>query len=845
MARVLIVDDEPSIRTTLAEFIRDDGHEVFTAEDAGEAVKMIEQETLDVVVTDIILPRMTGVALLAHIHDRMPDTQVIMITGEPTVETASAAVRDGAFDYLSKPITRDAIRSAVASAARVKQLYDERRRLEAENERYREHLEEEVSRKTDEVRSSEAKYRAVFENAVETILVVVDGRVRLANPSAARLIGYDLEELASADSPFIEYVHPDDSEWIIGQHARRVRGESAPGVTTFRIVRGDGAVRWVELRAVLISWDGEPATLNFINDITERKAAEDAQHERQERIRRTSEALMRLATDRAVYEGNLEPTIHLITETAAEALEVARVAVWLHDEADGMLRCVDTYVRSENRHTKGRDYPTSDLPIYLAALEKSRVLNVADVRNDPRMIEFDLEAIAAEGTVSVLDASVRSRGRPVGDICFMHAGGQRRWSHEAEEFASEVASLVALTLESSQRRRAEEALERSESEYRALFEDSPAALWHEDFSRVKVAIDRMKAEGVTDFASHLARNPRLVDELVAMVRVVDVNEAACAMHGASTKEEMFAGAEAIVGEATRGSLRRQLVAIAAGATLFDDITIDQTLQSEPIDVSLRWSVPPGHEESLDRVLVAKIDVTRALEAERKLRTALDGTIEAIGLTTETRDPYTAGHQRHVTELAIAIAEEMGCDSDVVDGVRAAGLMHDIGKMAIPAEILSKPNLLTETERALIETHPRVAYDILKKVVFPWPVAEIVLQHHERLDGSGYPRGLEGDEISLEARILSVSDVVEAIASHRPYRPALGNDVALDEIKKRRGTFYDEAVVDACLRLFRNKGFAFSQDQGAVRLHHAATVSLSSAKVNRASKRSSDNAVGSQ
>jgi len=192
-----------------------------------------------------------------------------------------------------------------------------------------------------------------------------------------------------------------------------------------------------------------------------------------------------------------------------------------------------------------------------------------------------------------------------------------------------------------------------------------------------------------------------------------------------------------------------------------------------------------------------------------LRRALRGTIRAIAATTESRDPYTAGHQRKVTELALAVGRELGLDEDRLESLQVTGLLHDVGKIAVPAEILSKPTRLTEVETALMQAHPQKAYDILKNIEFPWPIATFVLQHHERLDGSGYPNALIGDQIHLEARIIAVADVVEAISSHRPYRAALGLDAALDEISKQTGRKYDSDVVDACIRVFREKGFEFS------------------------------------
>ncbi len=204
---------------------------------------------------------------------------------------------------------------------------------------------------------------------------------------------------------------------------------------------------------------------------------------------------------------------------------------------------------------------------------------------------------------------------------------------------------------------------------------------------------------------------------------------------------------------------------------------------------------------------------RRAEEERRqsldtLRNALGGAIEAMARIVEARDPYTAGHQRRVADLARAIAQEMGVPGDIVDGIRMAGAIHDIGKVSVPAEILSKPAVLSDIERNLMRVHSQAGYDVLKEIDFIWPVAEIVLQHHERLDGSGYPRGLSGDKILLEARIIAVADVVEAMASYRPYRPAIGLEKALEEIAGNRGALYDPAAVDACIRLFKEKGFHF-------------------------------------
>jgi len=192
----------------------------------------------------------------------------------------------------------------------------------------------------------------------------------------------------------------------------------------------------------------------------------------------------------------------------------------------------------------------------------------------------------------------------------------------------------------------------------------------------------------------------------------------------------------------------------------------------------------------------------------KVQKALEGTVNVLVSAIEMRDPYTAGHQRRVTQLACAIANEMDLPEGQIEGLRMAALIHDIGKISVPAEVLSNPGQLRDFQWGLIKAHPQIGYEILKAVEFPWPVAQIVLQHHERINRSGYPDGLSGEEILLEARILAVADVVEAMVSHRPYRSALGIDKALEEISKNRGVLYDPEVVNACLKLFAEKGFEF-------------------------------------
>jgi putative nucleotidyltransferase with HDIG domain len=198
-----------------------------------------------------------------------------------------------------------------------------------------------------------------------------------------------------------------------------------------------------------------------------------------------------------------------------------------------------------------------------------------------------------------------------------------------------------------------------------------------------------------------------------------------------------------------------------------------------------------------------------LDVER-LRDALISTIGAIALMVEKRDPYTAGHQQRVATLCVAIGAELGLSAHVIEGLRLGATIHDIGKIYVPAEILSRPGKLTEAEFGIIKSHPQVGYDIVKEIKFPWPIKDMILQHHERQDGSGYPQGLRGDAIRIEARIIAVADMIEAMSSHRPYREGLGLAAALAQVRQEAGTLLDAQVVQACECVFAERGFIFEK-----------------------------------
>lgn len=369
------------------------------------------------------------------------------------------------------------------------------------------------------------------------------------------------------------------------------------------------------------------------------------------------------------------------------------------------------------------------------------------------------------------------------------SGQASKYRYISESFVPDIdehgqtQGIFVLVTDITERRQMEEALIASEEKYRDIFENSVEGIF------------RITPEG----------------------RYIMANPSLARMYGYDTPEEMLADITDVARQVYVNPERREelkkLLEERGSVTNFES-------QRYRKDRSIIWvsSNVRVSRDNQKKVLFydgTVIDITARKKAEEaltqsmdKLRRATGGIIDVIAMAVETRDPYTAGHQRRVANLARAIANEMGLSQDQVDSVRIAGVVHDLGKISIPAEILSMPRKLTDVEYDLVKEHPVIGYNILKDVEFPWPIGDIVLQHHERLNGSGYPYGIKNDEIHLESKIIAVSDVVEAIASHRPYRPALGIDSALEEIEKNRGILYDEKVVDACLRLFRQQGFNF-------------------------------------
>ena len=382
---------------------------------------------------------------------------------------------------------------------------------------------------------------------------------------------------------------------------------------------------------------------------------------------------------------------------------------------------------------------------------------------------------------------VRDTNSPViqGEMRLHHKNGSWRTLEAVGSnlvYNNVVESIIVNYRDITERKLAEEKLRESEADYRQLFDNSPAAIYRVDYKNG---------------------------------RFLKANDVFCEYLGYRQEELISLSPYDVLTEESKKLFLERMEKIAMGVEVpktveFEIVDRKGKLRCLQLDIKNIYDTE-GHVVAAD---VVANDIPERKKEEEKLRLTLESLRNAHGATIqvmvsaiEMRDPYTSGHQIRSADLARAIATEMGLSKEQIDGIRLAGSIHDIGKLSVPAEILSKPAKLTDLEFSLVKEHSLIGYEMLKGVESSWPLAQIVYQHHERMNGSGYPRNLKGDEIIIEARIMAVADVVESMASHRPYRPSLGIEAALEEIEKNKGILYDDTVADVCLRLFREKDYS--------------------------------------
>jgi PAS domain S-box-containing protein len=644
-------------------------------------------------------------------------------------------------------------------------------------------------RAEERLRNSEEKFRMLAESSAFAIMMHQGDLWIYANRAAEEISGYTEEELCGMH--FWDVVHPDYRDMVIERGHNRQQGKEIPSAYEFKIITKSGAEKWVSLTGNPIKYEDKPTALISVTDITERKKADEELIRLNRSLRMlsdTNQALIRIADE-----------MTLLNEVCRITVEIGgyRMA-WIglaHNDKAKTVRPVahagfeSGYVESANLtwadNERGRG-PGG------MAIRTGQLCITRNIPLDPAFAPWR-EAAIRHGYKSNIALPLISEGHTLGVLEIYSVNTDAFDANEVEilkEMAGDLAFGINALRTRVKRNQTEVALSESEERYRLIAENTAdtIAVFDLNFNPTYVSPSILKLGGYT------------VQE--AMTRTLNQILPPDSLQKAG---KVFADQMALESSPTADPARTVLMELeqyCKGGSL--------------IWVELAASFLRDNNFKPIGILTVTRDITERKLAEAKLKQTLESLRKAVGTTiqvlvsaVESRDSYTADHQSRSADLACAIATEMGLTQEKIEGIRMAGIIHDIGKLSIPAEILSKPTKLKEIEFSLIKQHSWSGYDMLKDVESPWPLAEIVYQHHERMDGSGYPRNLKGDEILIESRILAVADVVEAMASHRPYRPTLGIEAALEEIEKNKGILYDDAVVDTCLKLFRQKSYRFT------------------------------------
>ena len=586
----------------------------------------------------------------------------------------------------------------------------------------------------DALRESEEKYRTLIERANDGIAIIQDNIVKFLNQRLAAIHGDSIADIVG--KLFVNYVHPSEQSRLAEIYKKRMAGQPVPAIYETKLRTKKGDMLFVEINAGPIVYDGRPADLVMVRDISERKKAEEElkhQHDLINRMMDTSPIGITMVDKKgSIVFANLQ---------AESILGLTK------DKIKGRTYN-DPAWRICNFH--GDPVPDEDLPF-------TRVIRtmqpVYDVRH---AIEYP------DGRRILLSIN----GAPLID--------------ENGDIDAVVFALNDIT----QRLQTEESLRKSEEKFRITAQSTSDLIWEWDIPNERLDwfgdIDGVLGYRAGEF-------PRTIQAWEAIIHPDDHDRVMTVLDRHLKDREPYVEEYRVVKK----------------------------------DKTLRWWVDRGtalhdHQGKPYKMYGACTDITEymntqaaLLTSNEKLRRAMEGTINALANTLEKRDPYTLHHQQRVTELVVAIAKKMGLAEEQLNGIRTAATLHDIGKIYVPSEILSKPARLSEAEFSIVKIHARAGYEILQSIDFGWPVAQVILQHHERLDGSGYPTGIKDQEILMEAKILAIADVVEAMTSHRPYRSAHSLEKALDEITRNQGILYQSEVVSVCLRLFHEDGFHFS------------------------------------
>jgi PAS domain S-box-containing protein len=655
-----------------------------------------------------------------------------------------------------------------------KQEQERLRHLLADAERQRELRD----RAEQELRDSEKDYRDLFELSPDGIIAWdSNGIIQASNTSAATVVGYDRTEDLLGKS-WLGFIIPEDRP-SLAEKVRKVQQSGGVIESEFGVMRKDGSRIFAEARlhAVLDSAGNPVQNIAIVRDITDRKAMETAL--------RDSEG-----SYRSLFELSPDAIVAWKSNAVIEAANQAAATMLGYDQAE------DLFGRSWLDFVVPEDAPAR------AVATRSAEQSGGLIGSEFSMQRKDGSRFPVEGR---LRAALDSAGNPVRTIAIARdITARKQAEHALQRLNRTLRNLVA----------ADTAVVHATTEQTLL----------DDMCRVCVEVGGYRLVCIGFVEHDEAKTVRPVawaGEHAEYIQKANLTWAdtergrgptGAAIRTARTQinqnieinPAMAPWRADLVGYGFKSSVALPL---KSGSEVFGAVTL---FAGEPDAFGL---------EEVDLLEELAGDLAYGIQARRDragretalaaLDGALKSTVQAVAGALEMHDTYTAGHERHVADLSVAIARELGLTESLIEGLFLAGLIHDVGKINIPSEFLSKPGKLTPLEYQLIQTHVQAGYDIIKTISFPWPIAQSMLQHHERLDGSGYPNHLKGEAISIEGRILGVADVVDAMQSHRPYRPALGLDAALAEIEQGKGRLYDPAVVDACTVLFRQKGFKFS------------------------------------
>lgn len=617
-----------------------------------------------------------------------------------------------------------------------------------------------------QLQEASLRYDALFNHSTDGLFILsLDGVHLEVSPRGAEIFGYEPHELIGKS--ITTTVDPGEQSSVEDKLSALLEGKEIPIYErTFRAK--DGTEVPAEINVTLVrDSDGKPACIqSVVRDISQRKRLE-------EKLRRTTRALRTLSQgNQALVRAEDEQTLlddfcHTIQEKGGYCL------AWVGYAQEDEHRSIRVVAQA------GYDEGYLDLLNFTwagdaqspagTAIRTREPSLVRDVRTNPAVAQWREEA-TQRGYASIVGLPLTVGETTIGALC-IYAPEPDAFDDDEMTLLRELADDLAFGI-GAQRGRTS----RREAEARLL--------------RNKELLD--KAEFIGHFGSW---------------------EWDLTSNEVTWSDEMYRLLGHAPGEPEKPTFETFLARVHPNDTKSVQLALDEARESgREFEFEFRI-VTPSNEERVMQALGEVIcdesgtpvkligsdrDITERVLAVERLNSVLQATIRALAATTASRDRYTAMHQENVANLAVAIAREMGLSGQQTEGIRIAGYVHDIGKVSVPAEILTKPSALSDAEFSIIKEHPTVAYEILKAISFPWPVAETIVQHHERLDGSGYPHGIAGNDILLEARILAVADVVEAMSSHRPYRPALGITAALDEIRGGAGSKYDKRVVDACV-----------------------------------------------